>query len=80
MAANEQFIHTGGALFKIMDQDTGGVTVKVCPRYDINGGEVNGPEYDEMEGAVSTNLGWREINLLIRDLRTIRDRVFGKPE
>jgi len=69
-------VHTAGALVKIIDDETT-VRLKICPRFEV--GDSDTPEYDEFDGAVSSNLDWREINMVIERLREQRDRVFGKP-
>lgn len=89
---NTKFVHTDRALIKVVDHNDSikrsrgdKVTVKICPRLDVQYDQMDGrtvdvgPEYDEVTGAISTELDWTEVNILIDVLRQMRDRVFGKP-
>jgi hypothetical protein len=79
-ASDTKMVHTARALVKVI-RDPDAVRLKLCPRFDVDGGDSRAlPEYDEGHGAVETNLDWREINLLIKELRAMRDRTFGRAE
>lgn len=78
MGGNTRFVHTDGGLIKVIGEgDRGGVTLKLCPRVEQAAGEER--EYDEVHGAVSTEMDWQETNRVIGELIQVRDRVFGKP-
>lgn len=84
--SNTSMVHTSRALIKVIE-DPGCVRLKICPRYDVDGsapdfvlGKAPVPEYDEMDAAVGTEMSWEECNILIRHIRTHRDRVFGTAE
>lgn len=79
MGANTEIIHTKHGLIKVID-DEGTMRIRLCPRFDQTGMDRSIPEYDEVHGAVETQLDWREVNLLIHRLRLIRDRTFGRAE
>lgn len=79
MGSNTEIIHTKSALIKVID-DEGSMRIKMCPRFDVVGGDRALPEYDEGHRAVETSMDWREANMLISRLRIIRDRTFGKAE
>lgn len=83
---NTSMVHTGRALIKVIE-DPDSVRLKVCPRFDIVRGDqipLNPkgeiPEYDEVNESLETALSWEECNILIRHIRTHRDRVYGVAE
>lgn len=79
MGSNQENVHTKNALIKVID-DEGSLRLKMCPRFDVVGGDRSLPEYDEAHASVETEMDWREVNMLISRLRIIRDRTFGKAE
>lgn len=77
MGSNTQYVYTPYALVKIIS-DPGSVRLKICPKILSNH---DGPDqYDEVEGAISAELDWFALNLLMRELRNMRDKTWGKPE
>jgi hypothetical protein len=77
MVSNQKYVYGPTSLVKIVSYP-GSVRVKICPKIEEDG---DGPDlYDEVEGYVSVELDWFGVNLLMRELRAMRDKTFGKPE
>ena len=78
MVSNQQYVYSRNAMLKIIS-DPGAVRIKICPKIEIEG---DGPvEYDETVDAREFVLeDWFSANLLLKELRSMRDRTWGKPE
>lgn len=72
MASNQAYIHGTYSMLKLIaDHDS--VRVKLCPRHEDG-------HVDEVDKAVAISLDRQGVNMLIRDLRKMRDRCFGRDE
>lgn len=79
MGSNTAFIYGDeeSGLIKVI-ADPSNVRVKLCPqRVDP---ATEDERFDEGTHSVSSNLDRRSVNRLIKDLRIMRDRVFGRDE
>jgi hypothetical protein len=85
---NTSMVHTDRALIKVIE-DPAAVRLKICPRTTVPEQEemrrgmpadAEVPEYHEIHGSLETDLTWEECNILIRHIRTHRDRVYGRAE
>lgn len=78
MGSNTQYVYGHEAMLKIIS-DPGTVSIKVCPKIEVEG---DGPiEYDEVVEARTFVLNdWFSANLLLKEIRSMRDRTWGKPE
>ena len=78
MGSNTQYVYSREAMLKIIS-DPGSVRIKICPKIEQEG---DGPvEYDEVIESRSFVLDdWFSANLLLKEIRAMRDRTWGKPE
>lgn len=75
MGNDQAYIYGDYSLLKLI-RDPDEVRLKLCPAYDRRTPD-EPVTFNEVEAAVSIGLDRDGINMLIRDLRKMRDRVFG---
>lgn len=77
MGNDQEYLYGDYAMLKLIrDPDT--VRLKLCPAVLEEGD--GDARFNELEGSVSIDLDREGCNMLIRQVRKMRDRTFGKDE
>jgi hypothetical protein len=71
MGNDQEYIYGERTMLKLI-ADPDGVRLKLCPK--------NGALWDETGNTLEISLNRRQVNMLIRMSRKLRDRVFGRDE